>query len=331
MNKSTYTLIAALFASHLAFGEAQPASYGVEYGATFNYKASFKTSPYSTRASDPGAASGYADRTYDDGYNRQSSLTELTGATSYYRYESADQYDAANETLSFNSTLHNFEGGKQTGTQTEAQSAIRAYWQKELSNNETFNYGIRVAFGYQKIELDSVQTFGVNTEITTDVYELASGTVLLPAGQDGSYLPGGTSLIPNEPISRTLSAGTPYQYRQSFDFDVDMYNVDFGPIFTWQVAERVALEAFIGASVAFVDSELSYDDGYSNYGTDSDSDVLFGVVARGDLKVKLTDRWGLSFGLSCTQLEDFNQRASTHDASLEFGQSYSIHSGIFFE
>jgi len=291
------------------------AEFGVSAGATFNYKANFRSAPI------PGAAVAGVDHIYDDGYNRVDSSVNAGNQTTYWGYQNPSQYDPAgdggNGTITMNSVSDS------SASQEEAQPAVEIYWQHDLTENERWNFGVRTAFRWQRIELD-------NTPITiADEYSLPPNTAVVPAVPtlpmgapfNGSFF--GPSVFLSDTPVRSTGIG-------HNTMEADLFGFDFGPTLSLTLTEKLRLTASAGGTVAWIRSDYSYEAGVLGRGTDREEDWLCGAYASADLSYLIGERWGIFGGAAYTRLEDFDQQVDGRSAELEFGDSYTVRAGFFF-
>lgn len=307
MNKQIKKTTIVLFAAGCLAGTSH-AEFGVSAGASFNYKANFRSSVNS------GAAVAGADHFYDDGYNRVDSSGNAGNQTTYWGYQNASQYDPAgdggNGTITMHSTMNSSE------SQEEAQPALEIYWQHDFTENERWNIGVRTAVRWQRIEIDNTAT------TIADAYSLGG---IIPPGApfDGSFA-GPNAVLSDTPV-RTLTAGA------TRTIDANLFGFDFGPTLSLTLTEKLRLTASVGGTVAWIRSDFSYSDGTLASGSDTKQDWLLGTYAGADLQYQIGEHWGIFAGAAYTCLQDFNQQAGDRSAELEFGDSYTLRSGLFFQ
>jgi hypothetical protein len=302
------------------------AEFGVSAGAGFNYKADFNSSAAPqgrvTTPDDPN------DRVYDDGEVH----TDGNGLTSQYGYDQNQGAQVVNNpagggTLTLNSAQDILDAQKSSGEQNDAQSAIEIYWQEDLTDNERWNFGLRAALRWQKIEIDSRSTYSSTIETISDTYAYSAGALLTdskpPVAQPGYP-------VLNDVPSRntTYASGPAYTARR--ELDADLFDLNFGPTLSFDFTDKLRLTGFIGGTVAWIDSEFSYEDGDFAKGKDSESDWLFGATVSADLSYLIGEHWGIFGGAGYTRLEDFEQKTDGRSAELQFNDSYTVRTGIFF-
>jgi len=305
MKKLVITLLVSLFVL------TAHAEFGASVGATFNYKANFRS------AVTPGAAVAGIDHIYDDGYNRVDSTGNSdrgTGnsQTTYWGYDNALQYDPAGDGGNGTITMNGVSDS--SASQEEAQPAIEIYWQTDLTTNEQWNIGFRTAFRWQRIERD-------NTPATiADAYSLGG---IIPPGEpfDGSFSG------PNVSLSDTPVRSTGIGHNT---LEADLFGFDFGPTLSFDFTDKLRLTASVGGTVAWIDSEFSYRDGTLAQNSSKQSDWLFGAYASTDLQYQIGEHWGLFGGAAYTRLEDFEQQVDGRSAELQFDDSYTLRCGFFF-
>ncbi len=305
---------------------------GVGFGSSFNYKASFKSAgivtPY---ANDPGAATAGVDHEYDDGFNRLDSTGNSdrgtgTTLTTYWGYQNASQYDASGSgTLTMNSA-RTLVDATETRASSDAAPVIEVFWNKDFSQNERWNYGMRVALRWQKVKVESSAASSTTTETTSDVYQL-NGVISPGAPYTGAYT--GPLPVLGDTPSRSVNTTGGTSYMASRSIDGNMLGLDFGPTFSFNISERLKAVGSLGGTAARIHSTFQYDDGIHASGSSSDKELLFGAFAGADVHYRIGEKWGIFGGASMNWLETFSQQGGGHRAELDFDDSYTVRLGVF--
>jgi len=323
--KKQMKITVILFATGYFAGAAH-AEFGVSAGATFNYKADFRNVAKAQGfANNPGTTASGTDHFYDDGYNRVDSSGNVGNLTTYWGYQDASQNTGGSVTMS--SAQRIIDPQSSSGEQNEAQPAIEIYWQEDLTENERWNLGLRVALSWQRIDLDSKALYSTTIETVSDTYDY---TGILPGAPfDGSFA-GPNFLISDVPSrTTTYAAGSALIARR--DIHADLFALNLGPTLSFDFTEKLRLTASIGGTIAWIDSEFTYHDESFAQGHGAEQEWLFGAYAEADLQYQMGERWGIFGGVAHTRLEDFDQQVDGRSAQLQFDDSYSVRAGIFFQ
>jgi hypothetical protein len=323
MKKQTLLITFALSVAVAALAE-----FGASAGATFNYKADFSTA---------GAVQGFANdpsgQVYDIGHVGGDDSLSNSGYTWDYSYtEDAIVNNTAGGggTLTLSSAQTLTDALKSSGEQSEAQPAIEIYWQYDFTTNETFNVGFRAAFRWQRVELDRRSVYSTTTETVSDTYTYPAGNLAFDSYDTAIN---GTINMPGLSETPTSSATT-YEVGSSYtalqELRADLFGIDLGPTLSYNITEKLRLNASVGGTLAWIDSEFSYDDGDYGNGKENSSDFLLGLYASADLSYQLGEHWGIFTGAAYTRLQGFEQEVDGRSAELEFGDSYTFRSGLFF-
>ena len=309
----------------LVSGLSAHAEFGVSAGASFNYKADFRSSMQSLGyANNPGAPVAGVDHFYDDGYNRVDSSGNDGNLTSYWGYQNASQDNGGSVTMSSKQTL--IDSSSFSREQSEAQPAFEFYWQQDLTENQRWNIGLRAALRWQHIDVDSLTTRGTTIQTTSDTYP---GEGIPPGAPfSGSY--SGPNFLLSDIAARDASYASGTSFLSMRELEADLFALDFGPTFSYNFTEKLRLSASIGGTVAWLNSDFTYRDGPFGQGRASENEWLLGAYAGADLSYRLGDRWGLFGGAAYTCLEDSTQEIDGRSASFQFDDSYTVRFGLFF-
>ena len=309
------------------------AEFGVSAGAAFNYKAGFSSSAITVpRASDPGAPTAGTDHFYDDGYNRVDESGNLFGQTIYWGYQDATQYDPVGGTIKMNSTETTIDASSSSEEQPETQPSMEVYWQQDLTENKCWNFGVRAALRWQRIELDNRALYGTTYTRISDTYSLG-GTPWDPTfgPYSGPYSAlGPAPLLDDTPTRGYVPPTIGPAMLVNRSLDADLFGLDVGPTLAANITDRWRAVLSAGGTVAWMQSEFSYSDGALASGSSTDGKCLLGAYLGADVQYQIGKRWGVFAGAAYTQLQDFDQQVDGRSAELQFGESYTLRTGVFF-
>ena len=325
MNRQIKKTTVVLLAAGCIAGTAQ-AEFGVSAGGSFNYKADFRSAVApQPRPVDPGKAVAGTEHVYDDGYNRVDSSGNAGNQTTYWGYQNVSQDNGGSVTMNSSRSIINANGS--SGTQNDAQPAIEVYWQEDLTENETWNIGLLAALRWQRIDLDNQTVYSTIIETISDTYSYVG--ILPGAPFDGSFT--GPNFLLSDTPNRNTTYASGADLIVTRTFNADLIGFDIGPTLSWNLSEKLSLSAFAGGTVAWIKSDFSYCDGTFESGSVTDDDWLFGGIAGVDLQYQFGEHWGLFVGAAYTYLEDFSKKIDGRSAELQFDDSYTLRSGIFFQ
>ena len=324
MNRQ-FRISAGLLAAGCICGAVQ-AEFGVSAGASFNYKAQFRsTAAAQPRATDPGAAVAGVDHFYDDGYNRVDSSGNAGNQTTYWGYQNASQDNGGSVTMNSAQTI--IDAQNASASQEEAQPALEIYWQENLTENERWNIGLRAALRWQRIELDNRAIYRTTVETVSDTYTYIG--ILPGAPFDGSYT--GPNFLLSDIPSRSIASAAGPSISAQRTLDANLLGFDLGPTLSLTITEKLRLTASAGGTVAWIRSDFSYRDGTLASGSDTKQDWLFGAYIGADLQYQIGEHWGVFAGAAYTRLQDFDQQVDGRGTELQFDDSYTLRAGFFFQ
>lgn len=261
-----------------------------------------------------GPSSGYANRTYDNGYvnkdpgtGNPSSLDPNT--TWNWGFKNPSQYNAIAQTLGFQAvgapgytTLQNKAA---SGSDDMLGAGFQAVIGRKLAESDQWSLDGCFVFQATWAQDDrlNTSTYGeVVQQITVkDTYDVSRiGAANFPAtGYQGTYLgPFGTQappypVVPNQPESRsqTTSAALATSYnRIGFDVQQALYEIGLGPQIGCQVTERLKLHLRPTVSFNIIDADVHRTEVFAGQ-TWSDSgsrcDVRFGMGISGGASLDL--------------------------------------------
>jgi hypothetical protein len=247
-----------------------------------NINASFSRSGSAFGISGNNPANGI----YDDGYVRVDQTGSAGGYTSYWGYNNASQYNAANNTLA----MHASSSFSATGSANSGDSAFPGF---DMAYGDNLWYwkharvGWELGFGLLPINIS--ESGSTPATVTQTTFTFNTGGIVVPTApyQGGS---GGTGpLITNSPSSSasTSSAGT---VTGSQSLDVMLYTVRLGPSFFWDMTEHIGVSLGAGPAVGIVSGDYKYNEtitasgvSASNNGKIDGTDVVFGGYVNGAL------------------------------------------------
>lgn len=326
MKKINCLFVTIVWSAGCMFGTAR-AEVGLSLGLSFGQKASFSSEQLTVpRATDPGAATAGIDHFYDDGFNRVDSSGNFANQTTFWGYQNDSQYDASGSgTITMNSTETTVGPSRSSGT-GDGLPSLELYWQKNFSENERWNYGIKLAGRWQRIKVDGSSASDSTMEIISDTYEL-NGVIPPSAPFEGSYA-GPNAFLGDTPTRNiTTTAGDLLQ--SSRTVEGHLLGFDFGPSASVSLSERFDVTGSLGGTLAYAHSTFSYRDGNVASGSTSDNDWLLGLYAGADLQYRVGDDWGIFGGTFYNYLQGLTQEVDNRKAELDFDGVFGIRIGFY--
>lgn len=251
----------------------------------------------------PGAATGIANRNYDNGFVRIGAGTPISGQTTNFSFQNNSQFNAAADTLTFTSSggvaLEN-PGSGRDGDDTAASPYIELSYlvpvREDLEGGFTFSLSTS---GLNSSVSSSFNSFNVTT---TDTFNL-NGVIpplTTPLNPFVGSFTGPGPLIPNAPANRAFTQTLDGTQNFLFESETDLYSVAFGGDIRWKIDKKWFLEAGVGAVVNFIDWDARSSTVLINPATNalvpvsassSGTEILLGVYAQVGIGYKINDNW----------------------------------------
>lgn len=269
---------------------------------------------------------------YNNGYV-QPDQSGVPGLTGYWGYNNASQYNAAAQTLTFQSassystTINTKEDGGPFPGFDMAYGDNLWYWKHA-------RIGWELGFGLLPITIKDNRSMSATVTQTSYVYD-TSGLPFFPdPGYQGA--PGGQGewTIPLSPES-TSSQATAGIVTGSRQLEAMLYSVRFGPSFYWDVTEDFGMSLGAGPAVGIVTGTYKYNETI-NYGGNStlnsgefgSTDVIFGGYVNGTLLYHVLDDADFYLGVQYMPLGNASFNSGGRDSQLNFGGQIYISLGV---
>ena len=259
-----------------------------------NIKATFHESADSQKISGNDPAQGI----YDDGYVRTDNTGNSGGYTGYWGYQSASQYDAAAQTLSFHSASQFSAAGDAKGDGNPSYGVDLAYGTDFLYCKPAHvRIGWELGLNFLPISIQDKSTLAATVTQTTYIYD-ASG--LYPKIPDAPYQGGSSGqgpLLPDTtkqpPGTQTLMGGTVTGRRS---LDMDLFALRLGPSFFWDITPNLGVAVSGGPVVGCLTGNYDYDEtvtingvGSHNEGSFGATDMVYGGYVNAMVKYHIVD------------------------------------------
>ena len=328
-------LLAATISPARARGENSRNRFSINSRVGFNISADFKNLGGFPAQSNPGPATGFVDRFYDDGFHRVDSSGNTNGTTWFWGYQNDSQLPG-NDTLVMNSSSAPASGTLR-GVSDDPQLGAELAYFRVLGEDRAYRWGIEVAAGWLDITFDENRTLTSPVTRTSDAYAL-NGVEPPPPPYAGEFAEPGPSIgaLPTRTVSTLPDAAvTTGQY----SLEARAYSLRLGLRYESPFNDRVALQFGGGFSGAFVDSEFRFRERtmvtglgeVSRVGAGSESDTVFGAYVGAGVTAHLTQRLVVFAGAQFEHLSDFNQQTGGKEAEIDFGNSIFVTIGLSFD
>jgi hypothetical protein len=276
-----------------------PNRIGLSYRAGINIKVDFRNLG-GLQVSDPGPATGIADRNYDNGYNRIPTPQNNLGLTWYWGYFSPNSVQGDSLVLQSDATPATASSGTY---QRDPQSGVELTYARELARGKHWRAGLEGAFGYTALWFRDNQTLNYFVDRTGDSFTLNG---VIPPTEPYYGLPSHpAALIPAVPSDRTTivvpGAATILGQRK---LDADLFTLRLGPYLELPLSRKFFLNLSGGLTLGVADTRFSFQeqvlisDPY--YGISLDSGIrgasgshaefLVGGYAGGNLAFAVSER-----------------------------------------
>ena len=292
---------------------------GMNIGASFKENGTFNIS-----GNNP--ASGI----YDDGYVRPDQTGDPS-YTSYWGYNNASQYNAANNTLTMSASTGfsasgsaNADGGAFPGFDM-AYGDNLWYWKHA-------RVGWELGFGLLPIDISEKNAMSATITQTTFTFNTA-GIVVPTAPYQGG--PSGLGpLMTNAPFSSSTTT-TPGNIVSSQSLDVMFYSLRLGPSFYWDLTEHVGMSLGAGPAVGIVSGDYKYDETISvlgvnarNTGRISGTSLVYGGYVNAAVIYHVQDSADIYIGAQYMPMGDATISGGGRSGRLNLGGQLYLSIGI---
>ncbi|MGA3282955.1 MAG: hypothetical protein ABSD57_00665 [Verrucomicrobiota bacterium] len=292
---------------------------GMNISANFNEKGLFNISGNN-------AANGI----YDDGYVRPDQNGD-PNYTSYWGYNNASQYNAANQTLQMHSTA----SYSTTGSANNAGGAFPGF---EMAYGDNLWYwkharvGWELGFGLLPINISENST--MSAMVTQNTFTFNTGTLGVAGFPTTVPYQGGSS--GTGPIistaftqSATNTSGT---ITGSHSLDVMLYTFRLGPSFYWDLTEHVGMSLGAGPAVGIVSGNYKYDEiiggGPHNTGQIGGTDLVYGGYVNAAVMYHVVDNGDIFIGAQYMPMSDATISGGGREGRLNLGGQLYFSVGI---
>jgi len=301
---ASYNITAAEMVAEPQLSQTSDASpWRMNAGAMIRHigATSFSTNAIAAQglAAGVGPETGYADRSYDDGFVNQGAATPGTGLTTFFEYQNLSQVLDGN-------LVYTATGGAGLSAPAKVKdddddvAAPYIGVTYTLVTNENFEFGLSIGFSATELNGDARSTIDETAVATVDSYALG-GVVLLGAPYTGTFN-GPGPIIDNTPTSRE-NVSSPVATRDyRYSMDTNLYSLVMGGDISWGLTETTHLRCSAGVIMNIADWSGKYS-GFTvaaggasvspTNDSESDLDVLWGFYSELGAGIALSEQWSL--------------------------------------
>ena len=233
---------------------------------------------------------------YDDGYVREDQTGNAGGYTSYWGYNNASQYNAANQTLTMHSASTYSSAGSATVDGGPAAGFDLAY-----GDNYWYWKNVRVGWelGFGLLPISITDNHPLSATVNQSSYTYDTGGIVVPSAGSAGYFGGPSGqgpLLPGQrtpPVTQTFSSGTVTGTRT---LDVTLYTVRLGPSLFWDLSDNFGLSVSAGPAIGIASGNYNFNEVITtgtgstrNNGSFGATDVVYGGYVNATLKYHIVD------------------------------------------
>lgn len=301
----------------------------------FNLRADFQLNgQFSVSGADqagPVGVSG-ANHIYDDGYVRVDNTGNAQGYTSFWGYQNAAQYDAANQRLVMRSSS-SFGLTDSTQVEGDPQAGFDLAYGGHLMRVGGARLGWDLGFTWLPVSITDHRA--LSTVFTRKVHAFDTAGIVLP---DAPYNGGASGIGPTiHDVATALPDETsPGTLTGSRTLDVTLYNVRLGPWLHWQLGPQFAFSLGAGGAVGIASTEYNYNetivfaDGSQapNRGSFGRTQVVYGGYVETAILYRTPENADVYIGARFMTLGDTSISSQGRSAQLELGTGLYLTAGI---
>jgi len=267
---------------------------------------------------------------YDDGYVRTDQTGNAGGYTSYWGYNHASQYSAANNTLAMHAAT-SFTAAGSANTGDGAFPGFDMAYGGNLWYWKHARVGWELGFGLLPINISESST--TPATVTQSTFTFNTGGIVVPTApyQGG---PGGTGPVLSTAYSQstTNTSGT---IAGSQSLDVMLYTLRLGPSFYWDITEQFGASLGAGPAVGIVSGNYKYDETITAAGINSrntgkieGTDVVFGGYVNGALMYHVQNDADIYISAQYMPMGDATISGGGREGKLNLGGQLYLAIGI---
>jgi hypothetical protein len=304
--------------------------FGADARLGFNIKANFMNEGgFTATAPPPPSAGGAVNRNYNDGFVNVDSSGNAGGQTWNWGYQHASQVPG-NDTLLMHADS---VAGANSTRRDDPQLGFDLSYVRDFGHEDWGTWGVKLIFGYSRINLQDNQPQTANVTQITDTYAL--GGIQAPLAPYSGSVAGPGPVIGSTPTSRTTTA-TPggAMITGSRGIDATVYDLRLGPNVEFKLMKRLSLQLSGGLALGVVDSTFSFAETttaagmVSASGSTQDTGFLVGAYAEAGLAYRFWRSASVFGGVEFQYLGDFQQSVAGRVAQLDLSQAILCKAGL---
>ncbi len=275
---------------------------------------------------------------FDDGYVRVDQTGNAgglpgVGLTSFWGYNNASQYDAANHRLA----MHAVTGFSATESSSSDVAPSPGF---DLAYGANYWYWkhARVGWemGFDLLPISLKDNHPLSATANSATYFFDTGNLILP----GAPYQGGSSgvgpVISGAPSSIVTNGATSTTATGSRTLDAIIYSVRLGPSFEWDMGEHMGMSLSAGPAVGIVSGTYSFNEDISvgggptahNNGSFSNVGIQYGGYFNATFMYHITSSADFYLGAQYMSMTDYNISSGGRSANLDLSGQVYVSAGI---
>jgi hypothetical protein len=271
---------------------------------------------------------GAVDRVYADGFVRPDASGSADGTSWNWGYADAAQVAPDGSALD----LHGYSGTPYADSpdrSEEPQWGAEVSYARILGEWAGAHWGFEIGVQWTALAFEDDASLSGSMTRTTDAYPL-QGVIPPAAPYAGSFDGPGPVIAIDSPARRTESVPTVVNGRR--ELEGNLVGLHLGPVLDLPLGDWLSAQLSGGLALAWVDAELAYDEtatagpgiAWSRSGSASDTSWLVGGYVRGQVTLRLGERFGI-FGAA-----EFQTLTSDSVGDAEVEAEFAFDAGVFY-
>lgn len=269
---------------------------------------------------------------YDDGYVRPDNTGDFGGQTGYWGYQQAQQFNAADNTLTFHSA-NQFTGSESASVNDPIDAGFQiTYGDTEFEwNRAKVGWELGLAF----VPITIRDTSPVNVQVRDSSYVYQTGGIIPP----GPGYQGGPSGLGEPTIPDTYTTGSTTTNNGVLTgtrtLSSRLYTFRLGPWIYWDLNQRVGLSLGVGPALGLAQNTLTYHEtiAYSggtavNSGSQHSWAFIYGGYVNGTLIFHAPEKADIFVGAQYMPMSDVEVSGGGRRAQLDLGGQIYLSAGV---
>ncbi|HEV2693411.1 MAG TPA: hypothetical protein VG347_10995 [Verrucomicrobiae bacterium] len=275
--------------------------------------------------------------TYDDGYVRTDDTGSAGGATSYWGYENASQYNAAAQTISFHSvTAFNATGAAKANG--DPSFGLDLAYGDDYIYCKPAHMRIGWELGLNFLPIDVKDDSTLTGSATQFTYNYDTGGIVVP-GTPYHGGPSGEGPLLSATSKSSSFVNLPNQtITGSRSLNMDLFAFRLGPSFFWDISQNLGLSFGGGPVIGCVTGDYNYDENITingvtshNKGSFGNTEFVYGAYVNAMLKYHIVDNGRnayLFLGAQYTPMSTAHFSNGGRSADLDLSGQVYISAGL---